>query len=68
MISHFGSATRTRTGVYGVRGRCPRPLDDSTKVKNCFLSRKRVQKYCFFLTYANIFEKKCKNMVFFLHI
>lgn len=28
----FGSATRTRTGVYGVRGRCPRPLDDSTKV------------------------------------
>ena len=26
----FGSATRTRTGVYGVRGRCPRPLDDST--------------------------------------
>ncbi len=28
----FCSATRTRTGVYGVRGRCPRPLDDSTKV------------------------------------
>ena len=26
----LGSATRTRTGVYGVRGRCPRPLDDST--------------------------------------
>ena len=26
----FSSATRTRTGVYGVRGRCPRPLDDST--------------------------------------
>ena len=26
------SATRTRTGVYGVRGRCPRPLDDSTLV------------------------------------
>ena len=25
------SATRTRTGVYGVRGRCPRPLDDSTE-------------------------------------
>ena len=29
--SFFSSATRTRTGVYGVRGRCPRPLDDSTK-------------------------------------
>ena len=27
----FRSATRTRTGVYGVRGRCPRPLDDSTR-------------------------------------
>ena len=27
----FSSATRTRTGVYGVRGRCPRPLDDSTR-------------------------------------
>ena len=26
----FCSATRIRTGVYGVRGRCPRPLDDST--------------------------------------
>ena len=30
-----GSATRTRTGVYGVRGRCPRPLDDSTKASIC---------------------------------
>ena len=29
-VSNFCSATRTRTGVYGVRGRCPRPLDDST--------------------------------------
>ena len=29
--SFFCSATRTRTGVYGVRGRCPRPLDDSTE-------------------------------------
>ena len=26
----FGSATGNRTRVYGVRGRCPRPLDDST--------------------------------------
>ena len=26
----LGSATGTRTPVYGVRGRCPRPLDDST--------------------------------------
>ena len=25
-----GSATGIRTPVYGVRGRCPRPLDDST--------------------------------------
>ena len=24
------SATGNRTRVYGVRGRCPRPLDDST--------------------------------------
>ena len=30
------SATRTRTGVYGVRGRCPRPLDDSTLVTTLF--------------------------------
>ena len=26
----FCSATGNRTPVYGVRGRCPRPLDDST--------------------------------------
>ena len=26
----MGSATGIRTPVYGVRGRCPRPLDDST--------------------------------------
>ena len=26
----LGSATGNRTPVYGVRGRCPRPLDDST--------------------------------------
>ncbi len=57
----FGSATRTRTGVYGVRGRCPRPLDDSTKALSatgieharCFVPRKRVQKYCLFLICAN---------------
>lgn len=36
----LGSATRTRTGVYGVRGRCPRPLDDSTKVFIILLSRR----------------------------
>ncbi len=58
----FGSATRTRTGVYGVRGRCPRPLDDSTKALSavriehvlCVVPRKRVQKYCLFLICANI--------------
>ncbi len=27
----FSSATGNRTRVYGVRGRCPRPLDDSTQ-------------------------------------
>ena len=31
VLLFFSSATRTRTGVYGVRGRCPRPLDDSTR-------------------------------------
>ena len=90
----FSSATRTRTGVYGVRGRCPRPLDDSTQsvplypIKIPFDGvligeefsrqlyelhgnevidlRKRRQKYCFFLTYANIFEKKCIFTLIFL--
>ena len=28
--SFLCSATGNRTPVYGVRGRCPRPLDDST--------------------------------------
>ena len=55
----FSSATRTRTGVYGVRGRCPRPLDDSTL---WFFGRNRLQKYCFFFIYANILAKKCKKI------
>ena len=72
-VPFFCSATRTRTGVYGVRGRCPRPLDDSTSEMSPFigetglrrkghkllLGRKRVQNYCFFLTYANFWAKKC---------
>ena len=44
-----GSATRTRTGVYGVRGRCPRPLDDSTKASIC----------------AFFFKSGCKGTAFF---
>ena len=53
--SFFCSATRTRTGVYGVRGRCPRPLDDSTQSH----FENRLQKYSFFFNWPNIFAKKC---------
>ena len=51
----FGSATGTRTPVYGVRGRCPRPLDDSTLVS---FFRNPVQRYCIFLILPNILAKK----------
>ena len=36
---------------------CVRPLAP--------FNRKRVQRYCFFLIYANIFEKKCKKSAFY---
>jgi len=31
---------------------------------NALFNRKRVQKYCFFLNWPNIFEKKCKKSAF----
>ena len=34
-------------------------------LKNIALVRKRVQRYCFFLIWPNIFEKKCKKSAFF---
>ena len=51
----FSSATRTRTGVYGVRGRCPRPLDDSTR-KCLFL--KSGAKVLLFFDMTKFFGKK----------
>ena len=30
VILGFGGPNGTRTRVFGVRGRCPRPLDDGT--------------------------------------
>ena len=51
----FCSATRTRTGVYGVRGRCPRPLDDSTQL--LFLS-KAGAKVLLFFDMTKFFGKK----------
>ena len=33
--------------------------------RNTFVSQKRMQKYCFFLTWPNIFEKKCKKKCIF---
>jgi hypothetical protein len=31
LIQQFGDPNRVRTGVAGVRGQCPRPLDDGAK-------------------------------------
>ncbi len=42
----FCSATGNRTRVYGVRGRCPRPLDDSTL--RAFLSKAGAKVLLFF--------------------
>ena len=33
--------------------------------RNTFVSQKRMQKYCFFLIWPNIFEKKCKKKCIF---
>ena len=56
----LGSATRTRTGVYGVRGRCPRPLDDSTKAF-CFKSDcKGTTKIRYTQIFLYFFAKKSK--------
>ena len=57
------SATRTRTGVYGVRGRCPRPLDDSTFSKSA-------AKVLLFIHIHKFFNKKmqkiCKYAIFYV--
>ena len=50
----FSSATGNRTRVYGVRGRCPRPLDDSTQT----LFSKASAKVLLFFELTKYFEKK----------
>ena len=63
----FGSATGTRTPVYGVRGRCPRPLDDSTvTVCHTFFS-KASAKVLFFFDMTKYFQKKMQKSGFFLY-
>ena len=78
----FRSATRTRTGVYGVRGRCPRPLDDSTRkcprqsgklasagrgIKS-LLEQKSGAKVLLFFHITKFFRKKMKFCAIFLHM
>ena len=61
----FGSATGTRTPVYGVRGRCPRPLDDSTvTVCHTFFS-KAGAKVLLFFDMTKYFQKKMQKSGFF---
>ena len=56
--SFLCSATGNRTPVYGVRGRCPRPLDDST-VTVCRTSfSKASAKVLLFFDMTKYFEKK----------
>ena len=58
----FSSATRTRTGVYGVRGRCPRPLDDSTEV----IFSIPAAKVLLFFDMTKFFDKKMQFICVFL--
>ena len=63
----FGSATGTRTPVYGVRGRCPRPLDDSTVTVCHTLFSKASAKVLFFFDMTKYFQKKnAKKWIFFI--
>ena len=60
------SATGNRTPVYGVRGRCPRPLDDST-VTLCHTSfPKSSAKVLLFFDMTKYFSKKMQKMCIFL--
>ncbi len=60
-----GSATGTRTPVYGVRGRCPRPLDDST-VTLCHTSfSKASAKVLLFFDMTKYFRKKMQKKCIF---
>ena len=64
----FGSATGTRTPVYGVRGRCPRPLDDST-VTLCHTSfPKSGAKVLLFFYMTKYFLKKIHFLCVFFDI
>ena len=64
-----GSATGTRTPVYGVRGRCPRPLDDST-VTLCHTSfSKASAKVLLFFDMTKYFRKKMqKKCIFYVFL
>ena len=63
----LGSATGTRTPVYGVRGRCPRPLDDST-VTVCLTSfSKASAKVLLFFDMTKYFSKKMQKSSIFLY-
>ena len=63
----LGSATGTRTPVYGVRGRCPRPLDDSTVTVCHALFSKASAKVLFFFDMTKYFKKKMQKSGFFLY-
>ena len=63
------SATGSRTRVYGVRGRCPRPLDESTLL--LFLSKAGAKVLLFFHIRKFLMKKmrkKCKILAFCLYI
>ena len=65
LSSFFCSATGNRTPVYGVRGRCPRPLDDST-VTLCRTSfSKASAKVLLFFELTKFFRKKVQKSAFF---
>ena len=65
--SFLCSATGNRTPVYGVRGRCPRPLDDSTvTVCRTSFSKASAKVLLFFHStkyFAKKMQKKCKFYV-----
>ena len=52
----FAVRTRLELATYGVTGRYSNQLNYRT---GCSSFQKRVQRYCFFMTCANFFEKKC---------
>ena len=64
IIAALSCPPRSRTSLLGTKIRCNTDIRVDTKNRSIF--QKRVQKYCFFLTYANFAALFCTFLCFFL--